>query len=151
MRKIVIIGCGNSQRQDDGLAHEALDQLAAAGLPGEIEIVHAHQLLPEHAAIACQADLLIFVDAALAGNRAEIRIRHVTPGGAFPGPSHHLSPESFLTFIQQVYGAEPDAYLATLHGESFELGEPLTASTERAIPELVLQITRLVNREASVA
>lgn len=151
MRKIVIIGCGNSQRHDDGLAHEALNQLADAGLPGEIEIVHAQQLLPEHASIACQADLLIFVDATLSGLPGEIRTRRVTPEGSFPGPFHHLSPEYFLTFIQQVYGAEPDAYLTTLHGQSFELGEGLTAATERSIPQLIFQITRLINREASVA
>jgi hydrogenase maturation protease len=151
MRKIVIIACGNSQRQDDGLAHEALHQLAGTALPGDFEFIHAHQLFPEHASVACQADLLIFLDAAQTGTPGEIRIRKVEPGGSFPGPSHHLSPESLLTFIQQVYGAEPESYLATLCGESFGLGEGLTAATEHALPEMVSQVVNLIVRETSLA
>lgn len=151
MRKIVIIACGNSQRQDDGLAHEALKQLACRTLPRDIELIHAHQLFPEHASVACQADLLIFLDAAQTGTPGEIRIRSVTPGGTFPCPSHHLSPETLLTFIQQVYGAEPESYLATLSGESFGVGEGLTGATEHAIPELVSQVVNLIVRETSLA
>ena len=151
MRKVVIIACGNSQRQDDGLAHEALNQLACRTLPPQIELIHTHQLFPEHASAACQADLLIFVDAAQTGTPGEIRIRQVTPGGSFPGPSHHLSPETLLTFIQQVYGAEPESYLATLCGKSFGLGEELTSATARAVPGLVSQIASLIVREKSLA
>jgi hydrogenase maturation protease len=67
MRKIIILGWGNSQRQDDGLARIALERLELTGLPPEVELVHADQLLPEHAAIASQADVLIFVDASTTG------------------------------------------------------------------------------------
>jgi hypothetical protein len=76
MRKIIILGWGNSQRQDDGLARIALERLELTGLPPEVELVHADQLLPEHAAIANQTDVLIFVDASTTGPQ-EIRVERV--------------------------------------------------------------------------
>ncbi len=148
MRKIIILGWGNSQRQDDGLARIALERLELTGLPPEVELVHADQLLPEHAAIASQADVLIFVDASTTGPPGEIRVERVFADGKFPSPSHHLSPSSLLTLLQTVYGVAPEAYCATLRGETFEFGEGLSASTEELLPSFVTEISRIVREQA---
>ena len=149
MRKVVILGSGNCQRQDDGLAHIALDQLKLADLPADVEFVYSHQLLPEHSMIASQADLLIFVDATQTGSPDEVRLERVYPDGKFPSPSHHLTPSALLTLLERVYGVEPEAYLATVRGASFDFGEGLTARTERLIPMLVQEISRIVEERAT--
>jgi hydrogenase maturation protease len=149
VRKVVILGYGNPQRHDDGLARTALERLELACLPGEVEFVHAYQLVPEHASIASQADLLIFVDASQTGPSGEIRIERIRPGGAFPSPSHHLSAPALLTLMREAYGAEPEAYLATVRGESFELGEGLTPAMERLLPQLVRAVSQIVEERSA--
>src|SRR4030095_14143429 len=149
MAKVVILGFGNALRQDDGLARIALARLELACLPGEVEFVHDYQLLPEHCTIASQADLLIFVDASLTGSSGEIRVQRVFATGRFPCPSHSLSPEVLLTLLRDVYGVEPEAYLATLRGESFELGEVVSPSTERLLPHFVKEISRIVEERVA--
>jgi hydrogenase maturation protease len=151
VRKVVIFGYGNSQRGDDGLAHVALDCLQSAYPSGEVEFIRGPQLLPEHAAPASQADVLIFVDASQTGTSGEIRIERVEADGTFPSPSHHLSPSAFLTLLQEVFGVAPQAYLATLRGECFEIGEGLSPQTARLVPALVRAVEHLLEETAAVA
>jgi hydrogenase maturation protease len=150
MRKVIVLGWGNSQRQDDGLARIALERLELAGLPPDVEFVHADQLLPEHAAIASQADVLMFVDASKTGRPGEIRVEKVFADGKFPGPSHHLSPAALLTLLQTVYGSAPEAYCATLRGDAFEFGEGLSPSIELLLPLFVDEIARIVRERMTV-
>jgi Ni,Fe-hydrogenase maturation factor len=93
--------------------------------------------------------LLIFVDASQTGPSGEIRIECLRPGGAFPSPSHLLSPAALLTLVREVYCAEPEAYIATVRGESFELGEGLTPAMERLLPQFVRAISRIVEERAA--
>ena len=151
MPKAVVFGYGNSLRSDDGLAHAALDCLESKYAAGEVEFIRNRQLLPEHAASACQADVLIFVDASHSGKKGEVRVEPVEAGGAFPSPSHHLSPSSFLTLLQDVFGVAPQAYMATLRGECFDVGEGLSPETVQLLPALVRAVEQVLGETGAVA
>lgn len=146
MSSVLIFGCGNPLRSDDGLGPRAIDLLRARCLPIDVELHAIQHLLPEHASIAGLADLLIFVDASRSGPEGEIRVERVEPEGRFPSPSHHLSPSSLLTLLQQVYGVVPDAYLVTLRGSCFEFGDCLSSSVENRLPELVESVVALSSK-----
>jgi hydrogenase maturation protease len=149
--KTVVFGYGNSLRSDDGLALAALDCLESKYAAGDVEFIRDRQLLPEPAALACQADVLFFVDASQAGKKGEVRVEPVEADGAFPSPSHHLSPSSFLTLLQYVFGVAPRAYVATLRGECFEVGEGLSPETAQMLPSLVRAVESVLGETGAIA
>jgi len=60
---ILIIGCGNPLRGDDGLGWVVADCLAAVLTDPAVEIVRTHQLTPEMAESFTSAKLVVIVDA----------------------------------------------------------------------------------------
>ena len=62
----LVIGYGNTLRGDDGIGPAVAEAVAALGLPG-VRVIVAHQLTPELAADLADAQLVVFVDAAVGG------------------------------------------------------------------------------------
>jgi len=146
MSKALVLGCGNIQRGDDGVAFHVLNYLRKA-LGNPPEFIFQQQLTPELAEPISQAETVIFVDADAGTTPGSITCRELKPGaGKSCTHSHLTSIESLLLAAEQLYGAHPErAYLVTIAGASFELGEVLSDPVRRAIFRAVERVKALLS------
>jgi Ni,Fe-hydrogenase maturation factor len=64
--------------------------------------------------------------------------------GAGGSMSHHIDPQSLVLLARDLYGAAPEVWIASCGAHSMEVGEGLSPEVERAMPELVDAVARLV-------
>ena len=123
----LVLAVGNPSRGDDAIGPELAARVEAAGLPG-VEVIVEFQLQVENALDLVGRECVIFVDAGT-GTPAPFQLRPVQPAAEFLHTSHALSPEAVLATYRRVTGNEPpEARLLCVRGESFELGEGLSAA-----------------------
>ena len=147
MAKVLIICYGNPLRSDDGLGWRAAEELAGTLHSPSIEIVTCFQLTPELADSVQSSDLVFFIDACRDGEPGELSFSSIVPGAAAP-LAHHLSPPGVLGLARQLYGNAPPAFLASVCGECFELGEKLSPKVAAGLPRLTALIAEAAQRLA---
>ena len=137
---ILIIGYGNSLRQDDGAGLLLANTLAHAcrtrNLPAKC--ITTHQLMPELApTIAAQEiSAVVFVDTRIvlpSETEPAVQIRTLTANTSSPSVGHHLTPETLLLYAQLLYSRQPAAWLVTVPGTAFDHGESLSELTKTAL------------------
>ena len=125
--RTVVLAVGNPSRGDDALGPELAARLEAAALPG-VEVIGEFQLQVEYVLDLVARERVIFVDAGT-GTPAPFDLQPVEAEPEFLHTSHALSPGAVLATYRRVTGeAPPEAWLLCVRGESFELGEPLSAA-----------------------
>ncbi len=131
---IIVLAFGNPLRRDDGAALEA-----ARGLSGELaglDVLTAHQLLPEHAETVARSQGVVFVDAREGGTPGAVAIETVTAERALPSMHHAFTPAALLALARLAYEAAPPAAVVSVAAEDLSLGEGLSRKVERAIPRV---------------
>jgi hydrogenase maturation protease len=122
-----VLAVGNPSRGDDALGPELAARLEAAALPG-VEVITEFQLQVENALDLVGRERVIFVDAG-SGTAAPFELRRAVAAADFLHTSHALSPEAVLATYRRVTADEPpEAWVLCVRGESFELGESLSAA-----------------------
>ena len=78
--KTLIIGYGNTLRQDDGVGRYLAEQIAEEQWP-ECQVLSVHQLTPELAASIAEVEQVIFIDAVLQppGSSTTVEVIPLTP------------------------------------------------------------------------
>jgi len=128
---MLIFAWGNPSRGDDALGPALIERLGVA-LPahpewGEVALLTDFQLQPEHALDLDGHDRVLFVDASVSCASPYVFDR-LQPSAGFGYTTHAMQPEALLGVFRQVTGREPSpAWLLTIRGLSFGLGEPLSA------------------------
>ena len=128
---ILVFAVGNESRGDDALGPLLLRELQVwlteSGLADGFELLEEFQLQVEHAMDMKGRRLVLFIDAGLdtpvpyAFYRARENEERVLY-------SHALAPEALLKVYEQLYQqAPPEVFVLCIAGESFELGQPLSA------------------------
>ncbi|MGF1583209.1 MAG: hydrogenase maturation protease [Gemmataceae bacterium] len=126
---ILIIGYGKTLRRDDGVGPHIAQILESWEHP-RLRTHIAHQLTPELAEPISQTDVVVFVDACRE-SETEYEMREVSPG-LDRGPSFHSArPEALVALALELFGHAPQAWLLTVKGEDFSLGEGLNVETQR--------------------
>ncbi len=129
MSRTALICCGNPSRGDDALGHLVFDRLGNSS--GEFDAFCDYQLQIEHVFDMHERECVIFVDAAvdIAG---PFEMRETFPRRNTSHSTHALSPEALLDVYEKVMkSSAPKAYLLSVRGESFGLGEPLSANAQK--------------------
>jgi hydrogenase maturation protease len=144
MASVLIIGCGNPLRCDDGMAWRVAEALSLRQLPPEVKIMVQHQLTPELAVPVSQAQAVIFLDAACEGRPGELRREAVSPGPAAAAFSHEFSPAALLGLARELYGRSPEACAITLCGACFDHGEGLSVEVQAGLPQVVAMVLEQV-------
>lgn len=139
----LLLGYGNTMRQDDGAGWLVASQLAPLYHDTDVVVCATHQLMPEHAARVAQAEQVIFVDASVMGPAGQVHIQSIQPA-TYLNDAHTLQPADILYLAEVLYGHSPSALLVTIAGVEFGLGDQLSATTLKAIPTAVAQIKRLL-------
>jgi hydrogenase maturation protease len=154
--EVCIVGYGNPQRRDDGIGPSVVEGLTAA-LGGEegVRILSLHQLDPDLIEELGDVEHLILVDASVEGSEGGVDWEEVVPDlGAMHPLSHHMTPAFFLALWGALRGRSPRAWLVSVQGEDFGLGEGLSPRAQgrahRASREIIGRVRdRLAGRNRS--
>jgi hydrogenase maturation protease len=129
--RVVAIAVGNRSRGDDALGPLLLERIEAHF--AQVVTVEDFQLQIEHALVLEEADLVLFIDAAM-GLEPEWELTEVHPDAAVSPLTHALSPSAVLeVFARIARRAPPPAFVLALRGSGFELGAPLSDSGRVAL------------------
>lgn len=145
MSDILVIGCGNPLRRDDGIGRVAIERLDALFVDGDVRFKSVHQLTPELAADAAEARFVIFIDARCDCEPGELRCESVDPSTSHPSSPHQYTPHSIVSIAAELYGAKPAAAIVSMGGADFEHGEGLSETVSARIDRLIDCVAALIN------
>jgi hydrogenase maturation protease len=131
---VLVFAWGNPSRGDDALGPALIERLEAARPAhpewGELALLTDFQLQPEHALDLDGHRRVLFVDAHVSCVAPYVFDR-LQPQPGFGYTTHAMQPEALLAVFRQVTGREPPpAWLLTIRGLAFELGEPISAGAQ---------------------
>lgn len=154
MKKILCIGYGNVDRQDDGVAWHVLVGLAKKlnlKLPAEpwdafgsgneaVDLAFDLQLLPEMAETIHEYEEIFFVDAHTGEIEEAIQMIEIQPKLHNSPFTHHLPPEMLLSIHETMYGTYPKSYLVSIRGFEFQFTRSLSKETQNLADKAVLMV-----------
>lgn len=156
--KYLLIGYGNPMRSDDGVGPHVADcfEIEAGGRLGEaardVEVVRAHQLLPELAETMAKADRVILIDASSGELPGEFSVRRVEPAdGAFETMIHAYDPSTLAAWAGKLYGKCPDIHVIAVGAANFGFGQGLSPEVAEAVPAVLDKIAELFASEDAEA
>jgi hydrogenase maturation protease len=144
MSSILLIAYGNVSRRDDGVAMHILRRLRRSlGLPAveddeeveehlteQVAALAVHQLGPELVEDLVAYDFVVFMDAHIeTPGWATIHWQEVTPAYRPSIVTHYVRPETLLALCLSLYHRCPRAYVLSVLGVDFDLGEDLSSET----------------------
>jgi hydrogenase maturation protease len=147
--RVLIIGFGNPDRQDDGAGYQVLLRLASA-LGRSIPVAYSEsffpedlnpdlwfdlQLKPEMAEEIAAYDQVFFIDAHTGAVPEEISWHELSAHFQASPLTHHLTPESCLSLSESLYGKQPEAILVSIRGYEFDFSPNLSQRTGELIIE----------------
>lgn len=146
----LILGFGNADRQDDGLAWHVLVGVAARhgqavrspdddlpSLPGGVDLLFQLQLTPELAEDLAAYDRVCFVDAHTGNIDEDVALSPVVPGYQASPFTHHLTPATCVAIAGALYGRAPKSVLVSVRGHVFGFESELSAQSAALVPEAV--------------
>ena len=158
MPRTLIIGYGNPDRGDDGVAYYLINALRqhlgenalgedATGqeeLGGEIDSVFFLQLVPELMDTAADYDQIIFVDAHVGEDVDDLNCAPVVPAYTSSPFTHHMTPSTFLVMLKLLHDKTPAGYIVSVRGHDFDFRRGLSADTERLVGPALQRILQLI-------
>ena len=143
----LVIGYGNSLRNDDGAGQKVAEKIADWKLPS-VRALPVHQLTPELAAEMAQVDVVIFVDviATNPDNSASVQIEELQAKKENISLGHVCDPRSLLACTKMLYGKVPQAYWVLIPAVNFNFGEEFSAITQEGIDLALTQIQQIIDR-----
>lgn len=158
MKKTLIVGYGNADREDDGVAWHVLCGVAqklgraVPNLPEDgffpeneaIDLWYVLQLAPEMAEDFAHYNQIIFVDAHTGNLPHEILLQPVEDSQTSSSFTHHLTPAACLALTRTIFNGSPNASLLSVRGYSFGFSRQLSPRTEELVSEAVDTIMLLL-------
>lgn len=149
MKNTLLVGYGNPDRGDDGVAWHLLNLVLKAASCKEddlfsSDIIHAQpgldiwfnfQLLPEMAETIAGYERVIFIDAHTGDIKDNISLVPVEPHYQNSPLTHHFTPPSCLALAQSLTGKYPEAWLLSVRGYQFAFNRNLSAQTQSLVEE----------------
>lgn len=148
---ILLIGIGNSGRQDDGLGWAFLDHLKPE-LPNNFDCEYRYQLQIEDAEMISHYQKVFFIDADKTPKTKGFTIQKCFPKETHHFSSHALPPETILYLASSVYSKNPESFIVGISGESYELKIGLTKTAKSNLNKALTSFKNnflTVSREAN--
>lgn len=138
---VLVFGYGNPSRGDDALGPAFLERIEAlrASRPDwpAIECQTDFQLQVEHALDLKGRERVLFVDASASAS-APFTWDRIEAGEDASYTTHSLEPRALLGVYERLTGeTAPASFVLGIHGERFELGEPLSAAAQACLEEAI--------------
>lgn len=133
----LVFAWGNPSRGDDALGPRFAEAVQSWQLPG-VECLTDFQLQVEHALDLVGRERVLFVDATVDATMevsgAPFTVTPLHPRRDASFTSHALSPQAVLqAFADTQTQSPPPAWLLSLPGAAWGLGEPVSATAEHAL------------------
>lgn len=131
---LLVIGYGSLLHSDDAVGQKVAEAVADWHMP-EVTALATTQLTPDLAELISRAGEVFFVDAAIKPikphkpRRCFGLIRLQPAHDAYELGQHFGDPRTLLALAQVLYGRSPKAWLITIPGQNFDLGETLSPQT----------------------
>jgi hydrogenase maturation protease len=146
MKRTLIIGCGNSFRQDDGVGYATAEQLATREFNSNVRVIACQQLTPDLAVEMSHTDRVILIDARVDGPPGCVSVQKIEPmDHSNSNITHELQPSTLLEYARVLYSSNPETYLVSVTGASFDFGRQFSDPVQAALPELHRRVRQLVN------
>src|SRR5512139_629 len=160
MVRTLIIGYGNFDRQDDGVAWHVLAEVASrlgCAVPlspeeefplnsGTPDFIFELQLTPELAETIAQYERVCFVDAHTGAVPLDVNVSEIATEFQASPLTHHLTAQSLLTFAQTLYNARPEEILVSVRGYQFGFERALSPLTAQLAQESAEKIADWVKK-----
>jgi hydrogenase maturation protease len=144
---LLVIGYGNTLRNDDGVGSRVAETIEEACLPGVQTMVCA-LLTPELAEAISRVDRVVFVDAAVDGPE-EVQLRKLTPAASSQVMAHAANPQTMLALARDVFDHAPEAWWLTIPIADLGIGETFSPLAQRGMAVAVERISTLASRRVS--
>ena len=158
MDRTLVIGFGNLDRADDGVAFHvvnafrrrlgqpALDEdntgLEELGAP--VDSVFIGQLVPEMMDLLEDCGRVVFVDAHVDAALDDLYCAAVSPDEAGLTFTHHMSPSTLLAFFKAIHGRDLEGHLVSIRGRDFDFHRVLSPETLALVEPAVERILALL-------
>ncbi|MCX7817450.1 MAG: hydrogenase maturation protease [Syntrophales bacterium] len=160
-KKVLIIGLGNIDRADDGVAWWIVNAIrkrlglrplgeyetGLEEMKGFVNAIFVHQLTPEILEDIIGYQKIIFVDAHTVPKESEVYVSSVTPSYESLLFSHHLTAPTLLAFLKDLYNEEPRAYIVSIRGHDFDFHRNLSPKTMQLLEPALAYIEQLLQQE----
>ena len=147
----LIVGYGNADRQDDGIAWHILCGIAqrlGRSMPAvpedgffpegeDIDLWYVLQLTPEMSEEFARYQHICFVDAHTGNIEQDIMLQPVDQSPATSAFTHHLTPAACLALTQTIYQRSPEARLLSVRGYEFEFTRDLSHKAAALVSQAV--------------
>jgi hydrogenase maturation protease len=150
LKRTLLIGYGNPDREDDGVAWHILRALTVKmGLPApssyedefpqnaQVDFAFYLQLTPEMAEEIANYEYVCFLDAHTGAIPEPVRLIGVDSDFQRSPFTHHLTPQSLMSMCETLYGKKPEAALLSVLGYRFLFTRQLSEETQALVPEAV--------------
>lgn len=151
VKKKLIVGIGNADRQDDGVAWHILNRLAERldyplssspevgyDIEGrQPELLFVLQLTPELAELFNGFKQICFIDAHTGAVPEEVQAVPVKSEYQASPFTHHMTPAAGLALSQALYGSAPSAILVSVRGYEFGFARTLSPRTDELVEQAV--------------
>ena len=154
MKKTLIIGYGNFDREDDGVSWHILTSLVKKlGRPvpndpneefentGESpDFLFTLQLMPELSELFAGYERVCFVDAHTGNIKNDLNIEYLKSSFQKSPFTHHMTPSTCLSLTESLYNATPEAVLVSVRGYNFDFKRSLSPRTHELATQAVDKI-----------
>lgn len=125
---VLVVGCGNLLRSDDGVGPAIVSRLAAAiGDDLFCRCRTPQQLTADLADDLAEAQRAIFIDACTDLKPGRIQVRRIQPAPVVAHSlSHHLTPQALLALCRSLHGAVPHAWTVAIGPANLRVGDRLS-------------------------
>lgn len=161
--KTLIVGYGNADRQDDGVAWYVLSGIASRlgrpvpAAPEEgyfpegqaLDLWYVLQLVPEMAEDFAHYERICFVDAHTGNIDTEIQLVPVEGSPASSAFTHHMTPATCIALTGAIYAKEPDSMLLSIRGYQFGFARELSERTSALADQAVEVLWKWIQAEPS--
>lgn len=157
MSRTLVIGFGNVDRADDGVAYYVVnalrrrlgqsilheDETGLEELGSQIDSVFLVQLAPELMDVISLYEKIIFVDAHVYENVDSLYCAPVLAEFTPATFTHHLTPAMLLALLKALHRREPAGHIVSIRGYDFDFHRRLSADTEALVEKAVDHILQL--------
>jgi len=157
MSRTLVIGFGNIDRADDGVAYHIVnglrrrlrqgmlheDETGLEEIGAEIDSIFLVQLTPELMDVIIRYDKIIFVDAHVYEDVDNLYCTPVLPEFTPATFTHHLTPSMLLALLKSLHHREPAGHVVSIRGYDFDFHRDLSADTEALVEKAVDHILLL--------
>ena len=157
MIRTLVIGFGNLDRADDGVAFHVVnalrrrlgqaaleeDNTGLEELGSDVDSVFIGQLVPEMMDLLEGYERVVFVDAHVDPALGDLHCAAVLPDEAGLTFTHHMSPATLLAFFKAIHDRELDGHLVSIRGRDFDFHRDLSVETVTLMEPAVDRIVSL--------